>query len=323
MVPKICEAINSVEAHSTEQSRQGSLYIKVALFRWFNSAIAMTIVFGFLESITPDQDKSGTQTLPQTAYNVIYAELFTIPIIKLLDIVGFVKKHILAPRARDQEEMNAYFMGAKSDLAERYTDATKVLFVALFYSALLPQSLFLGAVALMIHFVVGKFCLLRTWRPSPDVGPGLSRLSRNYFFSLALLIHVIMSAYWWSGYPYDNVCENPEAANSNNGNGDDDGGNNPLYVSCNQDFLRNGIFPPLPRFQLKNSGGYEWMTESQEKITALYGWTALGMVVVGFLVFFKEVIYPFITSFFTNPYEVRSYDLTLIFLVYLSRLRFY
>lgn len=81
-----------------------------------------------------------------------------------------------------------------------------MLFVALFYSALMPQSLFLGALALFIHFLFGKFCLLRMWRQSPDIGPVLARLSRNVFFSTSLAVHVVMSAYWWSGYPYDNVC---------------------------------------------------------------------------------------------------------------------
>ena len=182
-------------------------------------------------------------------------------------------------------------MGGKSDLAERYTDASKVLFVALFYSAILPQSLFLGAAALLVHYVVGKFCLLRMWRPSPDIGPGLSRLSRNYFFSAALLIHIIMCSYWWSGYPYDNICY-------------DQGDDGQYYTkSCNQDFLRSGVFPPLPRFQPE---GASWMTESQAKITSLYGWTALVMVSAGVLVFFKEVLYPCFEYIFMNAYEVRS-----------------
>ena len=85
-------------------------------------------------------------------------------------------------------------------------DATKILFVSLYYSAILPESLFLGALALLIHFGFGKFCLLRIWRQSPDIGPVLAQLSRNFFFSGSLAVHIVMSAYWWSGYPYDKVC---------------------------------------------------------------------------------------------------------------------
>jgi hypothetical protein len=82
--------------------------------------------------------------------------------------------------------MNSCFVGGKFELAERYTDASKVLFVALVYSTVLPVSLFLGALALLVHYVVGTFCLLRMWRTTPDVGPVLARLSRNYFFSTSL-----------------------------------------------------------------------------------------------------------------------------------------
>ena len=90
--------------------------------------------------------------------------------------------------------MNSYFSGAKFELAERYSDATKVIFVALFYAAILPESLFLGAIALLAHYWSGKFCLLRLWRATPDIGPHLARVSRNYFFSTTLIVHVVMSA---------------------------------------------------------------------------------------------------------------------------------
>ena len=49
------------------------------------------------------------------------AELIFNPLILVLDIPENFRKHILAPRARDQEEMNSYFTGARFWLAERYT----------------------------------------------------------------------------------------------------------------------------------------------------------------------------------------------------------
>lgn len=207
LVPKVCDFINAFESHSTEGSRQCSLYIKIALFRWFNSAICLSIVVGFIETISiEDGNEEEKQSLTYSVYPLIFAEMFTVPILKMADIVGNIRKHILAPRARNQDEMNACFIGGRFELAERYTDATKVLFVALFYSSILPESFFLGAAALLIHFAVGKFSLFRLWRPTADIGPVLARLSRNYFFSVALITHVVMSAYWWSGYPYDKVC---------------------------------------------------------------------------------------------------------------------
>ena len=285
-MPKICEAVNLFESHSTEGARQASLYVKVAVFRWFNSAIALTIVIGFSSTISNNDDNN----LNQNVYNLIYAELFTIPLIKLVDVMGLVRKHILAPRARDQDEMNSYFIGGRCELAERYTDSTKVLFVALFYAAILPEALFLGAAALIIHFFVGRFCLLRMWRAAPDIGLTLSRLSRNYFFSVSLIVHVIASAYWWSGYPFDHIC-----ATSTNGV--------QSYEFCNQDFLRNFIFPPLPRFQERHAS-FEWMTSGQERITSLYAWTAVVISSFALVVFVKEIVVPFVQSFFKSTYEV-------------------
>ena len=299
-----------MESHSTEGARQSSLYIKVVLFRIFNSAFALLIVKGFTGSITLDEEDQR-DNLNQAIYNLMYAEMFTIPIIKLVDIMGLVRKHILAPRARDQEEMNSYFVGAKFELAERYTDATKVLFVSLMYSAVLPVSLLLGALALVVHYVVGKFCLLRMWRSTPDVGPTLSRLSRNYFFSTSLLVHVIMSAFWWSGYPYDDLCENKE--NGYNGNVADDGNANGggEYQYCSQDFLRRGLFPPLPRFQPE---GQEWMTSSQAIITSLYAYTGCLMLVVALFVVIHQYLIPWIQSFFASSYEVCSLPLLSVLL---------
>ena len=67
------------------------------------------------------EDGRQELSLTHAVYPIIFAELVTIPLIKMLDIMGNIRKHILAPRARDQEEMNSYFVGGRFELAERYT----------------------------------------------------------------------------------------------------------------------------------------------------------------------------------------------------------
>ena len=47
--------------------------------------------------------------------------MYIVPIVKLLDLPGTIKKHLLGPRARTQEEMNMNFQGAHCNLGERYT----------------------------------------------------------------------------------------------------------------------------------------------------------------------------------------------------------
>lgn len=83
LVPKICDFINKFESHATEGARQASVYVKVALFRWFNSGIALLFVMGFTNTIS-FEPSNGRDNLNQAVYNLIYAEMFTIPIIKLV-----------------------------------------------------------------------------------------------------------------------------------------------------------------------------------------------------------------------------------------------
>jgi len=291
IIPNICDFINGLETHSTESKRQQSLYIKTVLFRCFNSAIALLLAMSFIQVISiEDGNEQEELSLIYSVYPVIFAEMFTIPCITLVDIVGNVRKHILAPRARDQNEMNSYFVGSKFELAERYTDATKILFVALLYSTILPESLFLGAIALAVHFLQGKFCLLRIWRSAPDIGTHLANLN-TIFFSTTLVVHFFAAAYFWSGFPYDDVC--------NDGNGG--------YKYCNQNIFSYHIFP-LPRF-IDNT----WMTESQTKMTSLYGWTALLTIVVSIFIFSKNTIIPVLKGFFYSTYEPNGTDMNIDF----------
>ena len=288
-VPKICKFVNALEAHATEAKRNVSLYIKVALFRWFNSAICLSIIIDFIQTISvEDGNEEGEASLPRTVYMIIYAEMFTIPVIKLMDIMGNVQKHIFAPRAADQEEMNTCFGGGKFEIAECYSDATKVLFVSLFYSTIVPEAFFLGAIALVAQYWSGKFCLIRLSRSTSDIGPHLARVSRNFFFSTSLIVHVIMSAYFWSGYPYDQVCEG-------------DGG----YQYCNQDMFRSWKFPPLPQFQPE---GIRWMSSSQEILASLYGYTSVIMLLIATYTILSQNIVPFITSIFQPSYEPDGED---------------
>ena len=145
----------------------------------------------------------------------------------------------------------------------------------------------LGSLALLAQFWVGKFALLRLCGRTTDVGFYLSRLTRNYFIPIVLVTHLVMSAYWWSGYPYDNVCTSAS----------EEGG----YTYCNQDFWSAGIFPPLPRFQPE---GAKWMSTSQEKLTSLYGWTSVIVLLGSGAAFLHNVVVPKIQSIFHSTYEV-------------------
>lgn len=82
-----------------------------------------------------------------------------------------------------------------------------------------------------------------------------------------------------------------ETANENGG-----------FQSCDQDFFRALIFPPLPRFQEQLGG--KWMTSSQETITSLYSWTSVAVVLLGVGFFAKNVAAPAVQSIYESTYSV-------------------
>lgn len=59
----------------------------------------------------------------------------------------------------------------------------------------------------MVQYYTDKYCLVRIWRRAAAIGPRLARISRRYFFTLAVMVFIVSSAYSWAQFPYDNVCD--------------------------------------------------------------------------------------------------------------------
>lgn len=131
IIPLVIKTLMIFERHTSEGSFQSSLYLKITLFRWINTAVLTKIITPFTSTVSP----GPLDVLPQIN-NILWFELWLVPSLRLLDIWGNIQKHFFAPRARTQELMNSYFQGTYYNLGERYTDMTKVLFVCFFYSSL-------------------------------------------------------------------------------------------------------------------------------------------------------------------------------------------
>lgn len=151
--------------------------------------------------------------------------------------------------------------------------------------------------ALFINYFVDRFSLMRTWKRAPQLGSNISKFSRQYFFSLAFVAMAFMSSYYWASFPYDNLCvvETTDQLNSSivgswtlapyEDNRLVDVTITPeteVYKPCLQDFFRfpkkEQAFPFIPKFQRE---GEEWMNDTQEDVTNIFGWTAVG--VIGFV----------------------------------------
>jgi len=63
----------------------------------------------------------GDDHLLAGVYAIFFSEIVTITAIQLLDIGGNINRHVFAPRAKTQEDINQCMSGSTVELAERYT----------------------------------------------------------------------------------------------------------------------------------------------------------------------------------------------------------
>ena len=278
--PMIAKAVTNFESHASEAGKQISLYIKIAIFRWVITAIVITIITPFTSTLS-----KGPEHLLQSVYIIFFADLVTYNVLQLVDPVSNFNRHFLAPRARSQERMNLLMSGTEYSIAERYTNMSKTLFLTFYYCAIYPGAFFLCATTLFVSFYVDKFSLMRTWKPAPLLGPSVAIFSRIYLMSSAIVALGVISSYWYSGFPFDNLCSENISHSAYYGNWivtDGEGQESTAiiesgmrsYYFCNQ-FIGPGpqfSFPAIPPF------GATWMTSEQIQLTEIYGWVSVGVL---------------------------------------------
>lgn len=199
---------------------------------------------------------------------------------------------------------------------------TKLLFLTLWYCAVYPGALFMGAFALFINYFVDRFSLMRTWKRQPHLGTSISEVSRRYFFALAIVAMAIMSSYFWASFPFDNLCTTNETV-GNTVAGDWivqplNGGqpqivaltsSDQLFQYCLQDFFRFPVdVPHFPFVSKYQPAGLEWMTEPQQTVSNIYGWSSLGVLLAVALSFVWMCIRGFFKMFIRGQYKPTGKD---------------
>lgn len=306
MVPTLCGYLVSYESHAYEGAVQISLYAKVTVSLWIQTAIITAVITPFTESLS-----NGDTGIIHSLFAIYAFEIVRGPAMQIVDIYGHVQRHFFAPRAPDQRRMNLLFQGTLFELAERYTNMTNLIFLTFFYSALFPIGFFLSSLALIIHYWTDKFCLLRNWARVPKLGPDIADCS-GYFLMGSVGFFAVLSSYSFSGFPYDNACNAgsvvDDAYVGDYSAYDMDGReveisvqeNDPNYFYCSQDMLRYNpaVFPPIAS---KQPYGQKWMTGDQEQSADLLGFTALGIVVFFSLrLIYLFIIIPIMPQFFSS-----------------------
>ena len=77
--------------------------------------------------MTSTLGQESNDLLP-TIYAILLADVWLSPLLRMSDWLTNIKKHILAPRARTQEEMNLWFQGTYYNIGERYTVSIFICF---------------------------------------------------------------------------------------------------------------------------------------------------------------------------------------------------
>ena len=97
------------------------------------------------------------------------------------------------------EEYNAAWQGADWNLAERYTDMLKTVFVGLFFLVPLPSGLFISAFAMLTTYLVDKYSLFRLWQRNPSIDHSLGMISR-YFLVVIVFTHLAISRVYFANW---------------------------------------------------------------------------------------------------------------------------
>jgi len=202
--PQVAKLLSKFERHSREEHFQVWLYAKIALFRWVNTALVISFITPFTFTVLP-----GRSVL-DAVYKIFFAEIITSTITQYLDIGGNVKKHVLAPREKTQETMNLHFRGSEIFLAERYTNMTKIVFLALWYCPIYPAVLFFAAIALGVNYFLDSFSIMRTWTPQPKLGESISRYTTLFVFPILILIMSYIATTTWESFRFDRLCEDSQ-----------------------------------------------------------------------------------------------------------------
>ena len=136
----------------------------------------------------------------------------------------------------------------------------------------------------------------------PRVRDAVAQLSRKVFFPMTVMCLAVMSEFFFSAYPCDNLCDSHTVVDATTATaypGSHDltlldktttsvtvAAGDKIYRFCDQDFLER--LPVLLNLLFEEHG--EWMTEAQESMSWMFG--LFAGVMVGLLVFvnFREEV---------------------------------
>ncbi|CAM9375034.1 unnamed protein product, partial [Chrysoparadoxa australica] len=212
LLPFIMKQITwNLEIHKSSTDLQFSMMLKLVAARCVNSAFLLWLSTSF-------EDQFSEETITEVVF-ILLADAFVTPLMRLANLWDRFMHAFVAPKAKTQAEMNFYFQGAYWELAERYTDAVKTVFVGLFYASIVPTGVIITSFALIMSYWVDKISLFRLWRRPPLYDNSLAVQSRWYMF-LTLWIHLIITRVFFANWPYLDEADHVDCGFFNCGSSD-------------------------------------------------------------------------------------------------------
>lgn len=308
--------ITTFESHSFESSKQITTFVKGTLFTFSSTFLIIKYITPFATTITV-----GRSHLIYTLYKTLIFDAIATVSLQLFDPIGNFSRHYLALRAPDQESMNAKFRGMYYDMADRYVNMWKALFLVLCYGSIFPMLYFLSSAIFFFFSFVDRFSIMRTWYRAPKFGPHIAECSRLHITSLALILMVVTTSAAWAGFPYDDLCEAKDTdtiiagtyavdpnliavRGTTNSSRLEIFSNATQYKFCIQDFERLSKFPYIPSFQ---PDGFHWMSNQQEIVCAIWGWISVVSIIF-FSLRYCLVVFPIIWRFWFGGYKPVTVD---------------
>jgi len=250
-----------LEAHSSEGSREDSLFNKLVIARIMNTSLINFFA-------TPFSNFLGKGFIT-SIQSILISDAIISPTLDLLDIGGMIRRRILARGARTHRELLSYFTGSPWNLGERYTKMINTFFLAVMYAPLLPPGLFIAAFCFAYSYWVNKYLLLRKWKKPPQYDAKLALQAQRHVM-LSLVVHALVTLYWYYGWPFDNTSLSVQGYKF-------------------QDKRACAIGNPLTWYKLFCTVPQTWQDPSQQLLVYGYGWFC--PIVLGTYMFVHVVIY--------------------------------
>jgi len=303
-IPIVFKSLQNYEQHSNETGYQASLYLKICAFRWINTALVTDIN-------TPFSATLKDQHLINAVHAIFVADIMISPALKISDWLGHIKRHILAPFAPDQDSMNKYFTGSNQMLGEKWTDMTKIIFLACYYATVFPEGYFYAAIALSLQYTVNRFGLYRSWHSLPHLGNDVTKLSRSFFFPMIMIAFAVKAFHFLSSFPFDNLCSTGDSVGNSKYE---------MYMGNFTAILRSNLSPISITqgmgdkvfeycdqnvdnlFDVMESH-YAWMTNEQSASSFIFGIALVIMISGLFLFAFLKEFVPGCISLFVGSYH--------------------